>query len=858
MPIEYQRGVVESYNDKAGYGYVVPDEPTEDGQRLLVHRRSLRDPSIQIETGDRIVYRVEAVPRGLLAIDVVMESQVVEESAGEDKMLDATGSIKAINLERGFGLIDSGKQRVFFRLADAQFRPSERSLGDSVSFQLLQSPRGPEARAVALVPSTSGGTTVREAFSQTATKDFLALAIIARDSKDFTQAVRLYQQGMRESPSVQLVTSYAAMEKNRNRKKDAIAIYEQGIALYPTNLKLLEDAGLLAASVGNHHKALEFLNRGLQLSRESERQEKVFLLAIARVYGSRPTLEDLRRALDYYERAKAAFESSPFGKGTFPKEDQLAMNLAAIRLQHYRGNLVYDFIRRTGFRIVRAQLLGQTTVGADIVVEVRNPELIESYGISGNLLIRCMFKGDLQLADVQNLERSTNEWGAAGLIDEQVSILLVASLPEQVEKLLYARIEDKRRATPAIVPVTQSQIETADDALSALRFVLDRWLHRRDLFAQNFPVSGRRFFGRHRSMSELKDAISTGAAAGIFGLRKVGKTSLLKEIERRASESGDIVVYIDLLRVPADVSDARWIYWKIALELTERLSRAGVRIQSSRLGGKFADFLDIPAEYPVATAFDSELTQALRLIRSANVTPRPKIIVMLDEIERVLPNSLGKEGFNGFFDLFSYLRGVAQESDDFVVIVTGANASVAEAAQFGGKDNPFFNFFKEIYLPMLQVEETSHMVRTLGRGMGMHFTPQACDFIHDLTGGHPFFSRQFCSFLSDRYPDRPVQITPESVEVVVDQYLEVASKDFQEIVDRFARDYPQELEVCLAIAKGGGSLQLEKLSDARQGTLSVKHLLGYQLVNLRGDKASLSMDLMRRWLAKSATTRGSE
>ncbi|MCC5619613.1 ATP-binding protein, partial [Nostoc sp. CHAB 5836] len=401
-------------------------------------------------------------------------------------------------------------------------------------------------------------------------------------------------------------------------------------------------------------------------------------------------------------------------------------------------------------------------------------------------------------------------------------------------------------------------IETADDALSALRFVLDRWLHRRDLFAQNFPVSGRRFFGRHRSMSELKDAISSGAAAGIFGLRKVGKTSLLKEIERRASENGDVVVYIDLLRVPADVSDARWIYWKIAVELAERLGRTGHRIPSSRLGGKFADFLDIPSDYPVATAFDSEVTQTLRLVRSANVTPRPKVVLMLDEIERVLPSNIGKEGFSGFFDLFSYLRGVAQESDDFVVIVTGANASVAEAAQFSGKDNPVFNFFKEIYLPMLQVEETTQMVRILGRGMGMHFNPQACEFIHDLTGGHPFFSRQFCSFLSDRYPGRPVQIAAPMVEAVIDQYLEVASKDFQEIIDRFARDYPQELEVCQAIANGGGTIKLDDLVGAEQGALSIKHLLGYQLVNLSESKASLSMGLMRRWLIKSAAMRSAK
>lgn len=854
---QFQRGVVETYNERAGYGYVAPDEPTEDGQRLLIHSRSLRDPTAEVHAGDRVVYRTELVPRGILATDVVLETGLAE-APDADKAIETTGTIQSVYLDRGFGYIESGRQRVFFRIAETLFPPSECQIGVPVSFQLVQTARGPEAYGL-----THAVTALENAPSvdrdKMESKDLLAMAIIARDSKDFAQAVKLYQRGMGQNPSVQLITSYAAMEKNRNRRKEAIAIYEAGIAFYPNNLKLLEDAGVLAASIGNYRKAVEFLERGLHLSRDSERSEQVFLLALARIFAARPTLDDLRKALQYYERAKLSFEASKFGRRNFPREDQLAMNLAAIRLQHYRGNLVYDFVHRAGFKVVRAELLGQITVGADIVVEVRNPELVESYGISGNLLIRCMFKSDLQLSDIQNLERRTSEWGSIGQIDDQVSLLLVASLPEQVEKLLYGRIEDKRRATPAIVPVTQSQIETAEDALSALRFVLDRWLHRRDLFAQNFPVSGRRFFGRHRSMAELKDAITAGTAAGIFGLRKVGKTSLLKEIERRASENGDIVVYIDLLRVPADIKDIRWIYWKIALELNDRLSNAGMRLPNLRLAGKFVDYLDIPSGYPIATAFDSDLTQIIRAVRSTNVTPRPRIVLMLDEIERVLPTSLGKEGFEGFFDFFGYLRGVAQESNDFVLIVTGANASIAEASQFSGRDNPVFNFFKEIYLPMLQLEETTQMVKTLGRGMGMHFTPSACELIHDLTGGHPFFSRQFCSFLSDRYTDRPIQITPESVESVVDQYLEVASKDFQEIIDRFARDYPPELEACLAIASAATTgITIRDLPHKSQRAVSLKHLLGYQLVTLRGDTASLTMGLMRRWLRRSGAAESTD
>src|SRR3546814_1834797 len=108
---------------------------------------------------------------------------------------------------------------------------------------------------------------------------------------------------------------------------------------------------------------------------------------------------------------------------------------------------------------------------------------------------------------------------------------------------------------PTVVPIPQEIIERENSGLSALHDVLDQWLFQRDLFALNTPVVGRRFFGRERPMAQIRDAISSATPMGIFGLRKVGKTSLLKETARRATENGDIVVYVDLLRVPADRSE---------------------------------------------------------------------------------------------------------------------------------------------------------------------------------------------------------------------------------------------------------------------------------------------------------------
>ena len=67
-----------------------------------------------------------------------------------------------------------------------------------------------------------------------------------------------------------------------------------------------------------------------------------------------------------------------------------------------------------------------------------------------------------------------------------------------------------------------------------------------------------------------------------------------------------------------------------------------------------------------------------------------------------------------------------------VFIVTGANAAVAETAQFDGRDNPVFNFFREVYLQLLDANECKLMIKTLGRGMGIRFEDTACESIHVL------------------------------------------------------------------------------------------------------------------------------
>src|SRR5271165_1292800 len=173
-----------------------------------------------------------------------------------------------------------------------------------------------------------------------------------------------------------------------------------------------------------------------------------------------------------------------------------------------------------------------------------------------------------------------------------------------------------------------------------------------------------------------------------------------------------------MVLLPADVTDCMWLYWKIAEGLRHEVNgmfgrQPVLRDFRWRLGGIFSDYLGIPQNFTVAIGFDSDLTRLLRVLRNLAVTPKPKVILLLDEIERLLPTALGKSDFAGFFDFFSYLRGISQENENFVIIVTGANAAITEAPQLEGRDNPVFNFFKEVYLPHLEPAECSKMIRVL-------------------------------------------------------------------------------------------------------------------------------------------------
>ncbi|HCM9245037.1 TPA: hypothetical protein N5L31_002336 [Enterobacter bugandensis] len=746
-----------------------------------------------------------------------------------------SGKIVILRKDFGFLKADTGNVKIYFSRLELN-KNHTYSIGDKVSYDLGTNSRGPCAKDILPLDQDSE---INEINNHKV--NIVAQALLARDTGQLEQAEHLFKKAMIIAPSQQVILSFAAMEKNRGRKKEAMNIYREGIKKF-TNRKLYEDAAILATSLGYFSESRQLLTKALRLAKPGT--EGGLFLLLGRNAFKENTRTTLDESIVYFERAIQIVSG-----GYFSKSDLMALNVAKLRVHHHRGSLAYNFFNYEGFKIIDIDLLDPTMQSIDLIVEMQDKEISESFGVEPRILIRVFFKTQVSLQDIEFFTDRISSVSLDKGTDEQVGLIITSSVPEDLKKVLFARIENKNKLYPAIIPLSQELLET-ENPKSALNAVFGQWLYRRDLFNVNFPVVGRRFFGRNRDLDEVKDAISNSIPIGLFGLRKVGKTSLLKELARRTSDNGDVYIYIDLLRIPGDVKNFTWIYWRLSSELHQLCSNHPIlKIDRWRLGGKFESFLDIPKDFPVATAFDADLTHILNTIENVKVGTKPKLVFLMDEIERLLPNAQGKEGLSGYFDFFSYLRGVAQESNRLTLVVTGANAAISEISQFEQRDNPVFNFFKEVYLRLLPSQECNAMLTSLGRGMGVKFSKGSIPKIVNLTGGHPFFARQFCSFIADKYRERPLLVSEEIVDNCTEQYILFCDKDMREIFERLARDYPAERDFCLRLAENSGTEKIssEIMNGGSAGT-TLRHLVGYQLIELTGNNAHFTMSLLKLWL----------
>lgn len=215
-------------------------------------------------------------------------------------------------------------------------------------------------------------------------------------------------------------------------------------------------------------------------------------------------------------------------------------------------------------------------------------------------------------------------------------------------------------------------------------------------------VRGGKFFGREDLMAELLEGSRT--AVWVAGLRRMGKTSLLREIERRVLQNAR--------------SPYLPVYWDMEGASDDATLRESLLAALDETSGRFA------AETDWEKTNTSEL---LRKIQQAARLQQKTLLLLCDEVEALLAVAQDDP------QVLSRLRRVMQCSADMRCIVTATRRLARLETLEATETSPFLHgFTPPLYLPPLRENECQALLRQGG------FSEPLQAELYRLSGGHPF------------------------------------------------------------------------------------------------------------------------
>lgn len=360
------------------------------------------------------------------------------------------------------------------------------------------------------------------------------------------------------------------------------------------------------------------------------------------------------------------------------------------------------------------------------------PDLEKQFDIAGEVLLLFTPYDDLQRrtfnALVERLPQEVNArqqeaFGHVRFTPDPSLAMLWAPDPQAHSHLDSWNLQS-RGAVVALIPKSTSSV---DEHRRALRSAVRSVMSSRDLYTGRNPVTGNDFFGRQELLQGLKSSALAGQSIGLFGLRRSGKTSVLREFARRNRR--DIAVIQLDLEALSDVSEAAPALGKSIVDALRPMKDATPTIWlGSETEHKTPDFMELSD----------------RLVRVAQKNRALNFVVAIDEIESLAPHL--EESPDEMRRFFGSLRGASQKTDNMSLLLTGVTTRFFEQSMLSDRiENPLFGFVDEVYLRPFSASETANLVKKLGRPMGLAWSDAALIRLHQAAGGFPFFVRDLAS-----------------------------------------------------------------------------------------------------------------
>jgi hypothetical protein len=316
---------------------------------------------------------------------------------------------------------------------------------------------------------------------------------------------------------------------------------------------------------------------------------------------------------------------------------------------------------------------------------------------------------------------------------------------------------------------------------------------------------------------------------GVFGLRKTGKTSLVKELGRRFvtnNEHSRLFVLRDLETLSSSVEDQEDdlindLRVSFLQELRERKLRTHELVELS--------------PHPSIADFRRALHAVLGRCRRAGV----QVVLALDEVESLIgtAEAVRSELRPEVPEFLGAMRSLVQENENFNVMLVGITSAVLESGQLYGRENPLFSWAKPFYLPPLNRAEADNLTVRLGQRMAVRWDGAALEAIFDVSGGHVFLHRTLASHIVGKLPRDPTErlVAAAHVQGAIRSWRRSIATRIKEMIDATERYYPDECALLALLAEEPTeATELERTHPAM-----IEHLLQLGLLIEEPDRLEL-------------------
>lgn len=308
--------------------------------------------------------------------------------------------------------------------------------------------------------------------------------------------------------------------------------------------------------------------------------------------------------------------------------------------------------------------------------------------------------------------------------------------------------------------------------------------------------------GRERQLAQMERILVTKVVEGRFegrirvdiGARGVGKTSLLREVERRARSYGVVTVWVTAGE--GSLVDA------LVAGLTAVIREHMPSTAAERLAAAL-DSVTVSLGVPQAASVEAVLasgddtappTRALQaLIQEAARMPNTRgLAVFVDELQSAPTADLRSLAY-----AWQHLQSVPDvPAALFAAGLSHTPEVVTAGASFGER----FNFRR---LGTLDEDESLEALIAPTQPLGVHWEPSAVARIVALSEGYPFFLQTYGEAVWEAagHPDPGRVLTPEDVRIAEDLATETLDTFYR---TRWARASEGEQAMLVAMAQLGG------------------------------------------------------